>query len=1250
MREPFGELRPYLVQILHPLGTVEGTGFLCHPDGFVITCWHVMESWSQLNRTRGKVRFGSQEQDAEWLIEKSDQAADLALLKLTKPDDQKSPYLPLDVHWRVQIPDHLESFGYPKGQFGQQGIATAPQLQGLTPSQLDGITAYPLMGLNLDNIDSGYSGAPVVNRATQKVIGLVHAKQHKTQAFLIPLKPLFAHWPEMGAFHDVFKQIRQQLGAQAQARLDERLRNAPFIPPNLELGTIPKREERTTRPEPVADLHTYAHGRRWEAFSLKQLLPPRKALVLSSDVGTGKSVFLDWLAVELVSKTRTAPIVMTCEMLERRNPHKPNEMIRIVVEQLQDMFSSLDLEAFAEETAQKGELVFLFDGLDQIGKGKPSTLVTQILSIVGRQAVVITSRPSAVLAFENEAKMDFLRLQLFSSKDQRVYFGAHYARAKALCSTAPDLARVPMLAYMVRELLAVGKSDETLTRTELYERFLQFILSAHEPNRPISFDSPDLAREVQHELQRLAFSALAAETPSIQKVPMSAYPKDARVRIAELPTFGLLNRVVDQGEEALFFTHQSFQEFLAAKHAVTRDEWVEQILNERWHPKWAGVMQFLAGLQGESFIKRILSEADNVIHSNLFLAAGCAAEIKTLSANLKGPLVGRLIKLSEMRPFRYHGIRALSRISRYLGRAQIEWVLRSKLNDGDLDVIWAALELLGGVGNRLDDAEIKVIVSLLHPGDPRVRWPAIVALGRLGRWLGASDWQAIVNLLRDQDPTMQKAAVEALGELEEWLDEATFSALVGMLDHQDSGVRVAAVQAIGGLSKPLDGATLPIINDLLRDDDGSVRMAAVEVLRQRGGWCDAAVRTAIAGWLRDKDPHVRQTAVEAFGKLGEQGDAATVSALVGMLQDEDSRVRAAAVEALGGLGEQLDAATLSTIVGLLRDEDWSVRREAVSVLGQLGDRLDKVAHMTLVERLRDTNAGVCEAAVEALGRLGDQLSSTARIQIAKLVGDKNQYVCMHAVEALGRLGGRLDPATWALIITLTGHGDTDVRAAAGMAFRQLADQLDPTTRALIVTRTGHTDTSVRRAAVWVLERIGNRLDAAMLTALVDRLDDPDAGVRQAAVEVLGGLSELGERLDAATLSTIVGLLRDEDRGMRQAAVEVLGGLSERLDAATLSTIVGLLRDEDWNVRQAAGRALKQVGKWLDGRALSKLVQLLGNKECAENVYNVLEQLYQAGIMLPTTTQSKSAQQLVKGARPRGHLKRGRGRLKKGRTR
>jgi HEAT repeat protein len=1238
MPEPLGDLHPYLIQVLNPLGEVEGTSFVCHPDGYALTCWHVVESWHETSGEKGKVVYRRDRIDAELIVERSDRAADLAVLRLIRPDAHQAsspwPYLPLEVDWeRVQISDQLQSFGYPKGQFSEEGISIAAKIQSLTLTHVGGVEVFPLAGFNMDNIDGGYSGAPIVDESTQKVIGLIHAKHHQTQAFIVRLAPLFTLWPDLRALHDVFERIRRRLAEAAQAKLVDNLRAAPFIPLDLESGeVISKKSDGHDDAERGSNAWEHVHGRRWAAFDPRLLLPPRGAFVLSSDAGTGKTTFVHWLATELVRQTRFVPVVMSCQELERLNPKNLEDLLKVLSDPLKREFKSdflqTDLEAFFARAAKKGELALLLDGLDQVPSGKPSNLVKLAFEIAGRCPVILTSRPSAVAVrtIENDPKLMFLRLRPFSAPDQQRYFGEHYWQAKAVCALAPDLTKLPMLAYMVRDLVEAGKIKTAVSRTELYVKFAHHVVTEHGSKR--SQDEIGLTGKVERVLRQLSFDALAAAQPKIQRVPIEVYANDALVPLTSLIEFGLINRILDRGEEALFFSHQSFQEFLAAQYAAERSEAVDHILSERWHPKWAAVIHFLAGLKGEAILQRVLGDPDNVIHFNLFLAASCASEVKAPSAQLVDPIKAELLELAAIEPFCIPAIWALAILGRWLGYDDMKRIIEGVHDVGEDEsirsTVVAAFESLG---DRLGAEAIHAIMDGLHNEESSVRRTAVEALGSLSDRLDARALRAIVGRLSDDDSSVRRTAIKALRWLANRLDAEAVRAVVPRLSDEDFRVRRDAVRALGLLGDRLDAEGVRAILDRLSDADLWVRRGAIRTLASLGGRLDAEGMRAIAGRLGDKDEHVRESAVEALRSLGDRLDPDALHALVGWVYDEDPSVRVSAIRALRSLGDRLDVETLRAIVARVHDEPYWMRSDSVEALGSLGDWIDAEAVRAIVGRLSDEHRWVRSAAIKGLQSLGRRLDAEAVRAIVDRLNDEDSLVRWSAFEALGSLGDRLDAEAVRAIMGRLSDEDKDMRWSAVRTLALLGDRLGVEAVHAIIGRMGDEDSAVRGAAVDALGSLGARLDAEAVHTIVGRLGDEDEWVRLAAVKALASLSDrldteavraiadrlcdkdwlvrqeairalgpVGDRLDAEAVRVIVGWLRDETPDVRRAAVDALGPLGDRLDAEAVRTIVHCLRDYASEVRQSAVRTLGSLGDRLDAETVRAIVGWLREED------------------------------------------------------
>ena len=177
-----GDLLTYLVKVLTPAEKVNGTGFFCLPEGYILTCYHVIAPWLS-TPDEIKVVHLAQVLNTTLRLDFSQKDDDLAVLQVKASEKREDwPYLPLDTYWRVELGDRLQSFGFPQGKkwLGEGGISISAEVGGLTLSTFEEVDVYPITGLNVSNVDGGYSGAPLINQITQKVIGLIHAK-YRTQ-------------------------------------------------------------------------------------------------------------------------------------------------------------------------------------------------------------------------------------------------------------------------------------------------------------------------------------------------------------------------------------------------------------------------------------------------------------------------------------------------------------------------------------------------------------------------------------------------------------------------------------------------------------------------------------------------------------------------------------------------------------------------------------------------------------------------------------------------------------------------------------------------------------------------------------------------------------------------------------------------------------------------------------------------------------------------------------------------------------
>lgn len=285
------------------------------------------------------------------------------------------------------------------------------------------------------------------------------------------------------------------------------------------------------------------------------------------------------------------------------------------------------------ELRDTGRLVFLLDGLDQMPAANYPAVLEELLPIVKggkNNGLLLATRRTPARDLEDRRELTFLQLRPLDPAAQKAYFGDYYQEALNLVSMAPDLAAVPMLAFLIRELLTSVKPPSAQTRTDLYRKFIGYVFNREE-NRALK----KKALQVRSTLQALAFHSLAAEPSQLGYADYKIFfaHNEGRVSEDDLLGFGLMNALVEWQEKdidsRLFFTHQSFQEFLAARYAMLNSAARERLLQQMWQPRWREVLKFMVGLDDTGKVIEAVypgPKADNLIFSRLFLAVACLPE------------------------------------------------------------------------------------------------------------------------------------------------------------------------------------------------------------------------------------------------------------------------------------------------------------------------------------------------------------------------------------------------------------------------------------------------------------------------------------------------------------------------------------------------------------------------------------------------------------------------------------------------
>jgi len=870
--------------------------------------------------------------------------------------------------------------------------------------------------------------------------------------------------------------LRDSVIKEANQGWRESLRGAPPFRLDLEQERIPEKKQEDA---PGRDFEQRQHSREWKAFDLDAYLKDPKGLyILSSSVGAGKTTFHAWLCKEAAQRD-LLPLRFHCRELENLVKQPDfwaavqtafKEKVRPFVE-----LDEHDLNRGLEHYLDHGRVILIADGLDQIESGNYASLVDDLLKRLPALAtdsggnyarpvddlpkipVLVTGRPSSTLHWEQDnweqdSSVTYLRLRPMDDEAQRTYFGDYYAQAKEVGHFAPDLIREPMLAFMVRELAQRNELRNLRTRSQLYDRFIRHVFSEHEPNRERLCSKNDQTHKIKKSLKRLAFEALAQSKPHIQLIPAD-FAEDcletSRLEISDLPNYGLVNYVLEGGagdSKVLLFTHQSFQEYLAACWAKENEDCRQRLIKEQWNPKWRETILFLAGMEGEPFIRMIYPgpEADNIIHAPLFLAAACYGECAdSLSFEHAKSIIEKLRSLLKG-PFLGHALQAFARMG-------------------------AADELIPFLTHRAD----------------LLRGAAALFLVQRKKCLINSHLNAICKLLEDGNCYVREAAVKAMSYVKDQLDSSHIESLEERLNDKDEIAKDFAQECIFNLNDTAKKAQI----DRLQADWEEFFLLPQHLQQDFIGQFSMGNIKYIVNALEDSSPSMRIGSVRKLAMLHERLTAEHIEALARRLEDESNNVRRETVTALAKLHNLLEPVHIDALAKRLGDTDGDVRQAAAEALASLGDRLNPVHTEALVERLIDNNGDVRQAAVNALWRVGGRVTYMHIGDIAKLLEDGNNCVRWEAVYALANQGKHLKPEHIDALAKRLKDEDPLVRGITVHALDNISERLTSVHIATLESLLADVDSCVRRVAIKIVAKLGVMMEESRLPVLIAAISE-----------------------------------------------------------------------------------------------------------------------------------------------------------------
>ncbi len=969
---------------------------------------------------------------------------------------------------------------------------------------------------------------------------------------------------------------------------------------------------------------------------IAEIMGRHKHVVLLGDPGSGKTTLVKWLARACAKGPEALREAAGCEedlvpivvpiasygsALESNHSLPLQNHMKVRLDEAEGAgFGELLLDLLAD-----GRCLVLLDGLDEIPDSRyrvaASRGVADLIARYPDNRYLITSRIFGYSLCRLSGDAGHYVLQGFQD-DQIKQFAHQWWRAyeAAIHPQAPDMgnaarqadeliaaifdsahpqvrdfARNPLLLTI---LALIKWQGVTLPerRVELYEVALRTLMESWVRVRslagPIKGVELDLGQSLRI-WQRVAFwMHKERPTGAAHRAELTQQLTEALVAEqglgdaeAEATADSFLQAAADRlgllqerGQNLFAFLHQTFQEYLAARHiARPAHTAFDRIAPHLRDPRWREVILLTAGYLGAvlgqpeyagGFVDSIRgagSKYEDILHRDLLLAAACLAEQTPVDQACQRRVLEELCE-----------------------RVTVSGAHEAEI--GDLADALVSLRHL-----CLAEMAVPQVVRLVSHAEPRVRWTGVLLLANAR---SAEAERAIQSALTDVKSGVAFCAAAALAARGQ-VGVGLVSHIGGLLRFLDDCPRKAAVAL--ATSSPHVGALVGVVLACLEDQDEDGREAAARVLGVLGVKEERVVAGLMAR-LEDERGMVRAAAARALGMLAVQEER-VVAGLVARLEDQEWYVRADAAQALGVLGVKEERA-VAGLVARLEDQDWATRRTATVVLGRLGVRDERVV-AGLVARLEDKGGEVRRAAAEALGVLGVKEEQVVERLVARLEGKAGSMRRAAALE-LGELGVKEERVVGGLVARLEDeHGN--VRYAAAWALGELGVKEERVVGGLVARLEDEND-DVCQAAAQALGELGAR-EERVVAGLVARLEDENEEVRGGTAFALGALAVKEQRV----VAVLVVRLEDQEWYVRAGAAWALGELGVK-DERVVTGLVGRLEDEEGYVRGAAAEALCKLAP-LGPTTANRLEGLLshGNREVRYHTARVLVAEEEAGV-------------------------------------
>ena len=361
-------------------------------------------------------------------------------------------------------------------------------------------------------------------------------------------------------------------------------------------------------------------------------------LMVLGDPGIGKSTFLRKVGLEALKGNKDSyQHSLTPVLLELKN-FKENEInIQALIEEEFKICGFPNVEKNISNKLEKGELLILLDGLDEVPTANVNNVIEKIKDFVDRHyknRFILSCRTAArthlrqftdieIVEFDDQQIQSFIEHWFSSELDRKNETAKNCWELlqKEEYKSAKELAHTPLLLTFLC-LVYDDKQSFPTNRSCLYQNALRILLetwSAEKrlPNRGLVYENLSIEQE-EILLSEVAYQNFVADKLFLEKREVVKQIKDHLKQNLNAPQHldgekvlktieieqGIL---VERARDVYSFSHLTLQEYLTAQYIYDNDLIEETVKNYVTETRWQEVFLLVAGLMRGKADKLLLA-------------------------------------------------------------------------------------------------------------------------------------------------------------------------------------------------------------------------------------------------------------------------------------------------------------------------------------------------------------------------------------------------------------------------------------------------------------------------------------------------------------------------------------------------------------------------------------------------------------------------------------------------------------------